>query len=499
MSIKPNKTIILFLSLFLINVCGGAVIALQARNSLDEYSIQRTKIISNLVKGMVSEILYVFYQDLYRYSNDCDAFLEHSKNTLLKVPYIRSINVSDGQYIYCSTITNNKRISIEQYRFVDSRINFLYMKESPLFSQVDVIALSLKTSGGHNILFGMHPHIIRSLLGAELNYFTPYLVINKNIITQYQSPYYAENPNPQVDSGYVKVGYNIEFENYVNYLLINYSTNYIVLLLTTIFTGILLFRFINSFDFMRISIALGIKRQQFMPFYQPIIDREGKLHGVEVLARWIDPRKGVISPAVFIPSAEKSGQINKIFTLLINQVIQDLKPHQQKLPARFHLAVNVSAPQLLTDSLFSDCHNVNHAMNNSDVNLILELTERVEIPFNDLYAQSINRLKSSGVQIALDDFGTGHSSLRYIKSLKIDLLKLDKSFIDMISEDDSEDHLVANVLDLAKRIKIPVVAEGIESKFQLDYLLEHNVEFYQGYYFAKPLPFDEFYERYLED
>jgi c-di-GMP phosphodiesterase len=497
MTFKWTKSLALLGSLVVLNVAGSGLLAKQASDSLQAYSQERTQFISDVVKSMVSEILYVYYQELDGYTGHCDKFLQRAKMTLLTMPYVRSVNISDEQFIYCSTTLDKKRISITNFPLSKDRMSLIYVEQSPLNKKADSIVLDLHTADGKHVLFGMHPNLLRALLGTEMNFFTPYLVLNHYVLTRYRAPYYSKSPIVRVANSYVEAGYTLDRENYINYFLVNYSTSYITLLLSSVFFGILLYMFLNTYDFLRIGLFFALKRQQFVPYYQPIIDRQGRLHGVEVLARWIHPCKGMISPAIFIPSAEKSGQINHIFTMLVEQVVRDLKGKQNRLPSAFHLALNVSAPQLLSSKLDQDCRHLLYAFNKSHVNVVLELTERVEIPDSEQYTSIISKLKSLGIKIALDDFGTGHSSLRSIKALKIDLLKVDKSFIDMISEDYSEDHIVANVLDLAKRIQIPVVAEGIESEFQRDYLLAHQVDYFQGFYFSKPLPFDQFSARYL--
>ena len=490
MNIKLTKSRSVVIALIAFNVIFGGVLARQAYDHLNTYALQRTQFISDVVRSMVSEIMYVYYQELNQYSGDCEAFLAQAKLTLLTMPYIRSVSIADEQYLYCSTITQNKRTPISSLILSKESISLSYLRNSPLYNNADVISLILQRHDGQKIVFGMHPHIFQSLLGSEMNFFTPYLVINNYVISRYRQPVFDSHATGQVSNQYIQSGYSIDRENYVNFLLFNYSAKYILLLISSFFGGILIYLFIKHFDFMRISLFFALRRKEIIPYYQPIMDAHGKLHGVEVLARWKHKSKGMISPAAFISSAENSGQINQVFSALISQVIDDLKSKQHLLPQEFHLAFNISAPQLNNPSLLSDCRRLLYSFKRK-IKLVLELTERVEIPYDESYAIAIDKLKLHGIQIALDDFGTGHSSLRYIKALKIDLLKVDKSFIDMISRDYSEDHIVANVLDLAKRIDIPVVAEGIESDFQYRYLLQHGVPYYQGFYFSRPLNFDQ--------
>ncbi|MCW8994947.1 MAG: EAL domain-containing protein, partial [Psychromonas sp.] len=155
------------------------------------------------------------------------------------------------------------------------------------------------------------------------------------------------------------------------------------------------------------------------PYLQPVFDQNGQLAGCEVLVRWFHHKKGMIAPDMFIHSAEKSAQIDEIFTHLLKEVTNKFYPVQSLIPDGFHTAFNVRAPQLLSSNLIHDCKKFIYSLNKCNHQLVIELTERVEIPDSLEYISTIDKLKSMGVKIALDDFGTGHSSLRYIKKIKI--------------------------------------------------------------------------------
>lgn len=245
---------------------------------------------------------------------------------------------------------------------------------------------------------------------------------------------------------------------------------------------------------MIIAIRRGLKRDEFVPFLQPIFNGSGQLTGAEILVRWQHYKKGMIAPNDFILTAEHSGQINRIFNRLVMKLVYSLTEYQHRLPENFHIAFNICATQLIDPCLLRDCMVVQVQL--KQCSLVLELTERVEVPDDQRFFDGIHELKSKGIKISLDDFGIGHSSLTYLKNIQFDLLKIDKSFVDMIDENNANDHIVANVLDLAERLRVPTVAEGIESAYQAQYLNERHVDYFQGYYFAKPMPLEQFISQY---
>ena len=236
------------------------------------------------------------------------------------------------------------------------------------------------------------------------------------------------------------------------------------------------------------EIERGLARDEFIPFFQPIVDiTSGKLLGAEVLVRWRKPDGTIVSPAAFIPIVELNGQVIDLTRGLMRRVCQDvgvaigLRPH-------VYLAFN-TAPRHYNDALI--LNDVGDIFENAPIKLsqlVLELTERNEIENLSATRRVIAALQGLGCRIAIDDVGTGHSGLSYILKLGVDIIKIDKIFVEAIGTEPHSQAIVGTLVDLAKSMRMKIVAEGVENFEQVVYLREHGISAAQGYVFAPPLP-----------
>ncbi len=231
----------------------------------------------------------------------------------------------------------------------------------------------------------------------------------------------------------------------------------------------------------------ALSNDEFTLYYQPIVDlASNKIIAVEGLIRWIHPTKGIISPASFIPFAEESGLIIDIGEKVICMACEQLKKWQTGSYSNIKIAINISARQLMQSDLIESIsyHIKDKGVNSKD--LILEITENAALVNFDQSINILSKLKDMGIKIALDDFGTGYSSLNYLKQLPVDIVKMDKTFIDDISRD-NEKFIVKTVIDLAHNLKLSVTGEGIETIAQLQVLSDYKCDTGQGYYYSKPI------------
>jgi diguanylate cyclase (GGDEF)-like protein len=237
------------------------------------------------------------------------------------------------------------------------------------------------------------------------------------------------------------------------------------------------------------DLQYGIDEEQFLLYYQPQFDlNTGTIIGMEALVRWIHPKDGFISPGEFIPIAEESGQIYRLERFILTKALEQKRSLETQGFHDLIMSINLSGKTLTSSLNFDDIEQI---IANAQVNLnkvVIEITETADISDVDIVIRHLNRLKARGLRIALDDFGTGYSSLNYLKKFPIDIIKLDRSFINAINEDGIDVLLIKNILTLAHDLEFEVVAEGIETKEQLEYLKEHLCEIGQGYLFSKPLP-----------
>ena len=200
----------------------------------------------------------------------------------------------------------------------------------------------------------------------------------------------------------------------------------------------------------------------------------------------------MIQPNHFIPMAEDSELIVPMTRSLMQQVSAKFAPYVNQLPEGFHFGFNISANHCRDLSLVDDCRRFIKAIGGNKINITLELTERKLIVADEITDKLFAELHALGVFIAIDDFGTGHSSLSYLQQFKVDFIKIDQSFVGMIGSDALSSHIVGNVIDLATRLGLQTIAEGVENDTQMRYLQAHKVDYLQGYMFGRPMPMDEF-------
>lgn len=243
------------------------------------------------------------------------------------------------------------------------------------------------------------------------------------------------------------------------------------------------------------DLKRALRAREFVPYLQPLVDGvDDSLIGAEVLMRWQHPVSGLIRPDLFIPQAEECGMIVPMTRSLMQTVAQQLSQNQDRLPAGFHVGINISAVHCRDLSLLAECRAFLDHFSPGRVVLVLELTERELLVANPNTLALFKGLDEMGVQLAIDDFGTGHSSLRYLQEFRVDYLKIDRSFIGRIGTESLSEHIVDNVIDLGTRLGLSLVAEGVETQAQADYLRGKGVDYLQGYLFGKPAPLGQFCE-----
>lgn len=233
--------------------------------------------------------------------------------------------------------------------------------------------------------------------------------------------------------------------------------------------------------------------EQLRLFYQMQVDHHGNIFGAEVLVRWQHPEKGIISPAQFIPLAEETGLILPIGRWVLETACRQLKSWEDNLITRhLILSVNVSAKQFHQLNFVDEVLDV-FAQTGADPKLLkLELTESLLVENVDSIILKMNVLKEKGVRFSLDDFGTGFSSLAYLKRLPIDQLKIDQSFVRDINIDPNDAAIVRTVIALGHSLGLEVIAEGVETEEQKNFLAVHGCHQFQGYFFSKPVPLESF-------
>ncbi len=244
---------------------------------------------------------------------------------------------------------------------------------------------------------------------------------------------------------------------------------------------------------METDLRHAVELQQLQLYYQIQLDNEHRPLGAEALLRWIHPDRGMVSPAQFIPIAEESKLIVEIGNWVLDTACRQLKLWEQHERARdLTLAINVSAQQFSTQEFVGQIAAALRKHRIDPSRLKLELTESVVLEDIHSAVGIMHALKGLGVGLSMDDFGTGYSSLSYLKLLPLDQLKIDQSFIRDITSDPNDAILVQTIIDMARNFRLNVIAEGVETEAQLEFLRQHGCMAYQGYLFSRPVPIGDF-------
>ncbi len=234
------------------------------------------------------------------------------------------------------------------------------------------------------------------------------------------------------------------------------------------------------------GLRLGLQRKEFVLHYQPKLDlKSGKVVGVEALVRWDRPDHGLVYPSDFIPVAEDSGLIVPLSQWVLQEACQQACRWQAQGMRPLYLSVNVSAIDFRQRGFVEGIARTLKETGLDPTQLELEITESVLMQNVDTTVAVLKAIKQLGIRLAIDDFGTGYSSLSYLQKFPVDVLKIDQSFVGDLSIDSNDAKLVSTIISLGKSLNLHIIAEGVETLEQLEFLKKHQCEEVQGYYFSK--------------
>lgn len=247
------------------------------------------------------------------------------------------------------------------------------------------------------------------------------------------------------------------------------------------------------------SLRLAVEQKQFILHYQPRVDlRRRRLIGMEALVRWEQPEYGLISPSKFIPIAEETGLIVPLGEWVLRTACRQAKEWTESGLGSLRVAVNLSSRQFRQPDLVDMIAGILTETGLNPNQLELELTESMIMQDVDLVIDLMTKLKKMGLYLSIDDFGTGYSSLNYLKRFPIDILKVDQSFVQDMTENPGDRDIVRAIIALGHSLQLTVLAEGVENEHQLILLLQEDCDEVQGYYFSRPLTTEEFALRVLQ-
>jgi len=241
------------------------------------------------------------------------------------------------------------------------------------------------------------------------------------------------------------------------------------------------------------GLRRALERNEFVLYYQAKVEtKTGRITGVEALVRWQHPELGLVSPVHFIPLAEESGLIVPLSKWVLNDACRQNRAWQkQGLPA-LRMAVNLSARQFVDEHLLAETQEALRVSGMDPELLELEITESMMMYNTENTIHMLAELRNMGIRIAIDDFGIGFSSLSHLKQFPIDIIKIDRSFIKDIPGDQSDEAITDAIIAMGKSLKLKVVAEGVETAEQLQFLSDRGCHEIQGYFFSRPVPAADF-------
>lgn len=238
----------------------------------------------------------------------------------------------------------------------------------------------------------------------------------------------------------------------------------------------------------RARLQEALRAKALVVHYQPVVSLEsGNIVGAEALVRWPQPDGTLMSPDIFVPLAEESGLISQLTNMVAEKVVNEIGPWLHQHPA-LHIAVNLSADDLNSDTLLNQLNAGCARAGLAKGQIAIELTERA-FARPDVSAPMLARFREAGYAVYIDDFGTGYSSLSYLEQFKVDVLKIDQSFVRAMMV---RQQILSYIIDIARSLKLEMVAEGIETEDQARWLKKHGVQYGQGWLYSKALPRDAF-------
>lgn len=432
----------------------------------------------------------------------CDnAVVQEMRRQIAIIPNVRTVNLAVGNTIYCTALFGPQQGAVNEKEYVGGKL-FL-MTGNAVTPRHPLIAYR-QQHGDNSILIGVDGYYMHNIL--DLLSTRSSLIIRiggqwmDHLGNVHQGVDNTDGTRIKLSSTRYpyQVALYIQHTNHWRYVLDFSPFSLLLFPLLGIFIGGMTFMLLGRVGSPLAVMKTGVANQEFVPYLQPVVDgTHYQVTGCEVLMRWQHPQVGLVPPYQFIPLAEESGLIVEMTRQLMTKTREYFTPRLESLPEGFHFGFNICASHFKDLSLVEDCKTFLDAFKGKKIHLVLELTERELIEPSDITDSLFKALRRMGVSIALDDFGTGHSSLTYLQKFHIDFLKIDQSFIGRIGTDALSGHIVDNVIDLAKRLDMVIVAEGIETQAQVDYLTPYHLEFFQGYFFGKPVTPEEFSARWL--
>ncbi|HCX4898219.1 TPA: EAL domain-containing protein [Escherichia coli] len=440
-----RNTLIPILVAICLFITGVAILNIQLWYSAKAEYLAGARYAANNINHILEEASQATQTAVNIAGKECDLEEQYQLGTEAALkPHLRTIIILKQGIVWCTSLPGNRVLLSRIPVFPDSNLLL-----APAIDTVNRLPILLYQSqfADTRILVTISDQHIRGALNVPLKGVRYVLRVADDIIGPTGDVMTLNGHYPYTEKVHsTKYHFTIIFNSpplFSFYRLIDKGFGILIfILLIACAAAFLLDRYFNKSATPEEILRRAIINGEIVPFYQPVVNGlEGTLRGVEVLARWKQPHGGYISPAAISPT------------------------------------------------FVDECLNYRDSFTRRDLNLVLEVTEREPLNVDESLVQRLNILHENGFVIALDDFGTGYSGLSYLHDLHIDYIKIDHSFVGRVNADPESTRILDCVLDLARKLSISIVAEGVETKEQLDYLNQNNITFQQGYYFYKPVTY----------
>ncbi|WP_433735372.1 EAL domain-containing protein [Pseudomonas putida] len=476
---------------------GAAILYVQAERTLQRSTQQTAEEAIRQFELMLDNTAQAARELLPLAGQSCIDVNLALREQVTRRPFVRSTNLVWDDAIYCSSLFGDYHEKIEPGDYSAGRL--LLMKGNPITPDTSLLVYRLGEGkrGALSTLDGYHLSNVLSLIGRHtmlaLRVGPSWLTADGQF---HNGPLHAfPVAQTRLDSSRYAFGVQAGFPEGETwrYMSSQYPPLFSLLMFFGVVSGLIGYVLQKRTSSPTHEMKRALDAAEFVPYFQAVVHGDSKkLSGVEVLMRWNHPKEGLVRPDLFIPFAEHSGLIVPMTRSLMQQTAALLAPLSASFEEPFHIGINITASHCHDLELVEDCRQFLANFAPGSIHLVLELTERELIEPTAITHQLFEQLHELGVKIAIDDFGTGHSSLGYLRQFNVDYLKLDQSFVAMIGIDSLSSHILDSIMELAAKLDLAMVAEGVETQEQSDYLTAHNVNFLQGYLYGRPMPGAEF-------
>jgi len=473
-----------------------------------EATIASTFIVSQ-VSSIIDEAHDAAQQFVLHVDDACDVLMPNLSLTAAVVPYVRTIDVIDEDHVSCSSVRLNQGMPwgapANGMPQTPSGSWMMLADSTPMTPGRAALLVGVRASDGRSVVASVDGRYLLDLMRAaapvgmfrrvELDFEGyPPLSDTRDGSSSDTSPMLADVRKTTASGAFDLRIYGLRAHRRAALLglLANYLPWAAVLSALLVW---LVRRLQQSRRSRRERLLRGIRMNEFYVEYQPLYGvASGRCEGAEALMRWKCRGVGIVRPDVFIAAAEDEEVIVPLTQHLLKLIARDVA--RMKLKPGFHLGINFAPDHLSSPRMMDDIHALREALGPDGPQIVVEVTERSLIRNTDQAQRNLEQVRKEGAEVAIDDFGTGYCSLSYLERFPFDLLKIDRGFVLTIDSEERRAVVLDSIIDLAHSLGARLVAEGVETQTQYDYLCGRGVAYIQGFIYARPMGVDAFCQWY---